>query len=138
MNKRQKFNQLLAVALAILTFTQQLPLAAARNFASPTPAHIEPNTVPKPPTPETVTTTQTSNFGVELTPLTTAFNNHVGIDYHQRTRKVVVSANSTLGQPNNFELIQADATHGTFSNLSGVSGELKIATARDDGFGVSL
>src|SRR5262249_15066146 len=28
--------------------------------------------------------------------------------------------------------------HASFSNLSGITGELKIATARDDGFGVSL
>ena len=83
-------------------------------------------------------TPQSSSFGVELTPLNTAFNNHAGIDYHERTRKVVVSANSTNGQPNNFELIQADGAHANFSNVSGMTGELKIATARDDGFGVSL
>src|SRR6185369_14754571 len=41
-------------------------------------------------------------------------------------------------QPNNFELIQAEGPHASFSNVSGVSGELKLATARDDGFGVSL
>lgn len=93
--------------------------------------------LPNPKAPETAAAVQ-SSFGVELTALNTAFNNHAGIDYHQRTRKVVVSANSTLGQPTNFELIQADGTHGTFSNLSGVSGNLQIATARDDGFGLSL
>ena len=153
MNKRQKLHRsiiarrsavtrrLLAAVLALLTFTQQLPLVPARNFAPATPAHSEPSvkvTELEPPPPVEPVTTQTSNFGVELTPLSTAFNSHIGIDYHQRTRKVIVSANSTLGQPNNFELIQADGSHGNFSNLSGVSGELRLATARDDGFGVSL
>jgi len=153
MNKRQKLHRpiiarrsavtprLLAAVLALLTFTQQLPLVPARNFAPATSAHSEPSvkvTELEPPPPVETITTQTSNFGVELTPLSTAFNSHIGIDYHQRTRKVIVSANSTLGQPNNFELIQADGSHGNFSNLSGVSGELKLATARDDGFGVSI
>src|SRR6185369_4199395 len=128
--------KLLASLLALLAFTQQLPLVSARNFATPAPARIE--SEPQPPPPVETVTTETSNFGVELTPLSTAFKSHAGIDYHQRTRKVVVSANSTLGQPNNFELIQADGTHTNFSNLSGVSGELKLATARDDGFGVSI
>jgi len=94
--------------------------------------------VPYRHTPDPTVNPQSSSFGVELTPLNTVFSNHTGIDYHQRTRKVVVSANSTTGQPNNFELIQADGVHANFSNVSGVGGEVKIATARDDGFGVSL
>lgn len=127
--------QLLAVLLAFLTFVPSLPRTAVRNYA----AASEPSPIAERQTaPVETVTTQTSNFGVELTPLNTAFNNHTGIAYHQRTRKIIVSANSTLGQPNNFELIQADGTHGNFSNVSGVTGELKLATARDDGFGVSL
>lgn len=137
--------QLIASFLALIIFLQ--PFAASRIVAnessswskSPTysnePAHN--NTIAAPEAPgETVT--QTNSFGIELTPLNTAFNNNAGIDYHERTRKVVVAANSTQGQPNNFELIQADGAHASFSNVSGVTGELKIATARDDGLGVSL
>src|SRR5678816_3583893 len=89
-------------------------------------------------TPEPTVATQSSSTGVELTALSTPFNNHTAIDYHGGTRKVVVSANSTTGQPNNFELIQADGVHANFSNVSGVSGQLKVATARDDGLGVSV
>ncbi len=130
--------QLIASVLALLTFLQPLPLLAANNNA-PASATSKVNTVADRQAPEeTPATASSSSFGVELTALNTAFNNHAGIDYHQRTRKVVVSANSTIGQPNNFELIQADGVHANFSNVSGVSGELKIATARDDGFGVSL
>jgi RHS repeat-associated protein len=77
-------------------------------------------------------------FGVVLTALSTVFNNHTGIDYHQQSRNVIVSANAPSGQPNNFELIDGDGAHHAFSNISGLGGSLKIATARDDGQGASL
>ena len=126
----------MASLLVLLIYLQSLavPALAARGFVRPT----YPNTPTYNNAPEPTVATQSSSTGVELTALSTAFNNHTGIDYHGGTRKVVVSANSTTGQPNNFELIQADGAHANFSNVSGVSGELKIATARDDGFGVSL
>ncbi|HXQ73827.1 MAG TPA: hypothetical protein VN844_25220, partial [Pyrinomonadaceae bacterium] len=140
--------QLVATVLALLTFLQPIPLLANNKFTA-APVRWSNNSLNNTTTPtiepvrdvpeETETVTPQSNSsGIELTQLTTAFNNHAGIDYHQRTRKVVVSANSTQGQPNNFELVQADGAHASFSNLSGVGGDLKIATARDDGFGVSL
>lgn len=59
-----------------------------------------------------------NNFDIALTPISTTFSDHVGIDYHQPTKKIVVSANHPSGQPNNFELIDADGTHRNFSNLS--------------------
>ncbi|HYV11049.1 MAG TPA: PKD domain-containing protein, partial [Pyrinomonadaceae bacterium] len=126
----------IARLLVLLLFIQSLavPAFAAKTFIRPT----QPDAPKHSNAPEPVAVPQSANFGVELTALSTAFNNHGGIDYHQRTRKVVVSANSTTGQPNNFELIQADGAHANFSNVSGVSGELKIATARDDGLGASL
>jgi len=129
----------IARLLVLLLFVQSLavPAFAAKEFVRPAqPA--QPSAPKHSNAPEATVAPQSGNFGVELTAVSTAFNNHGGIDYHQRTRKVVVSANSTTGQPNNFELIQADGAHANFSNVSGVSGELKIATARDDGFGASL
>jgi fibro-slime domain-containing protein/RHS repeat-associated protein len=138
--------QLIASFLALIIFLQ--PLSASRIAGnefprlskSPThsnePAHN--NTAADPAAPGMTVTPQSNSFGVELTPIDTAFNNHAGIDYHERTRKVVVAVNSTQGQPNNFELIQADGAHASFSNVSGMTGELKIATARDDGLGTSL
>ena len=115
----------MASLLVLLIYLQSLavPALAARGFVRPT----YPNTPTYNNAPEPTVATQSSSTGVELTALSTAFNNHTGIDYHERTRKVVVSANSTTGQPNNFELIQADGAHANFSNVSGVSGELKIA-----------
>src|SRR5678816_2136364 len=100
----------MASLLVLLIYIQSLavPALAATEFVRPT----YPNTEP-------IVATQSSSTGVELTALSTAFNNHTGIDYHGGTRKVVVSANSTTGQPNNFELIQADGVHANFSNVSG-------------------
>ena len=78
------------------------------------------------------------NFGVELTPVTTPFNAHAGIEYHQPSREVLVSANTPTGLPNNFELIDGAGSHRAFSNVSGLGGALKVAAARDDGQGASL
>ncbi|HEV2705796.1 MAG TPA: Ig-like domain-containing protein, partial [Pyrinomonadaceae bacterium] len=88
--------------------------------------------------PPLTATAATNAFGIVLTPLTTAFNGHAGIDYHAQSGSLVVSANSPAGLPNNFELIDGGGTHRTFSNVGGLGGALKIATARDEGQGVSL
>jgi RHS repeat-associated protein len=79
----------------------------------------------------------TEEFGVVLTPLSTAFAAHAGIEHHQPLRKVVVSANNPAGVPLNFETLDADGTHRPYSNVAGLTGALKIATARDDGAGMS-
>ena len=80
----------------------------------------------------------TEEFGVVLTQLSTAFSGHVGIEHHQPLRKVVVSANNPTGMPLNFESIDEDGTHRPYSNVAGLTGAQKIATARDDGLGLSL
>ena len=76
-------------------------------------------------------------FSIVLTPVSTTFNDLTGIDHHQPANKVVVSVNQPAGQPRNFELLAADGAHSDFSNVAGLTGELKIATARDDGQGTS-
>ena len=78
------------------------------------------------------------SFGIVLTPVNSPFNGHIGINHHQPTNKVLTSTFYPSGQPNNFELIGADGTHTEFSNVAGISGELRIETARDDGQGTSL
>jgi RHS repeat-associated protein len=78
------------------------------------------------------------SFGIVLTPVNTPFNGSVGISHHQPTGKLLSSSFSPSGQPKNFELIAADGIHTDFSNVAGISGELRIATARDDGQGTSL
>ncbi|HEV2706799.1 MAG TPA: RHS repeat-associated core domain-containing protein [Pyrinomonadaceae bacterium] len=79
----------------------------------------------------------TEEFGVVLTPLSTAFAGHTGIEHHQPLRKVVVSSNHPTGMPLNFEALDADGTHRPHSNVAGLTGGVKIATARDDGAGIS-
>jgi RHS repeat-associated protein len=64
-------------------------------------------------------------------------NNPVGIDYHQPTNKVVFSVDYPSGVPSNFALVGADGTRTNFSSVSGLTDELKIATARDEGNGMS-
>ena len=69
---------------------------------------------------------------ITLTPITTAFNNPIGIDHHEPTNSVVVSVNYSTGSPHNFELLNLDGTHTQFSNVAGFTDEVKIATARDN------
>jgi RHS repeat-associated protein len=73
-----------------------------------------------------------------LKTISTNFSSPIGIDHHVPTNKVVISANyDRSGQPWNFELLATDGTHAKFSTVSGLTDELKIATARDDGNGMS-
>lgn len=66
-----------------------------------------------------------------LTAISTAFTTPIGIDFHEPTKSVVMSVNyGTGGVPFNFERIEADGTHQAFSSYSGLTEEVKIATAR--------
>ncbi|GEM_PF-6183271 len=69
---------------------------------------------------------------VKLTPHT-GFNNPIGIDHHEPTNKVVISVNYPTGEPHNFELVDVFGNRQPFSNIRGLTEEVKIATARDDG-----
>ena len=80
----------------------------------------------------------TQSFGIVLTPVNGPFNGSIGISHHQPTNKVLSSTFYPSGQPHNFELIAADGSHTAFTNVAGISGELRLATARDDGQGISL
>ena len=73
-----------------------------------------------------------------LIPISTGFNNPVGVDYHQPTNKVVMSVNYSNGLPHNFELVAQDGSRTQFSNVSGLTDEVYIATARDEGGGKSI
>jgi RHS repeat-associated protein len=73
-----------------------------------------------------------------LVPISTGFNNAVGADYHQPTNQVVVSVNYSSGLPHNFELVGSDGKHTQFSNIKGLTDEVYIAAARDEGGGRSI
>jgi hypothetical protein len=67
---------------------------------------------------------------VSFTQISTTFNSPIGIDHHAPTNSVVISVNYSTGQPLNFERVQADGTHVSFSTVAGFTDEVKIATAR--------
>lgn len=77
------------------------------------------------------------NWNVVLTPVSTEFKDYAGLDYHHSSRKLLLSANNPAGQPHNFEAVAADGTHSAFSNVAGLTGDILIATARDEGQGLS-
>lgn len=73
-----------------------------------------------------------------MTTLSTGFNGPIGIDYHAPSHRVVLSVNyGNGGNPYNFELVNASGTRAQFSAVAGLSDEIKIATARDEGGGRS-
>ena len=83
-------------------------------------------------------TSQAFALDVSFTPISTPFNNPIGIDHFEGTPdKVVISVNYAGGTPRNFELVAADGSRTGFSSLSGFTDEVKIATARDDGASTS-
>ena len=81
--------------------------------------------------------TPQESWNVVLTPLVSDFQDHTGLDYHQPSKKLILSANSPSGAPHSFELIGSDGSHSAFSNVSGFGGEVIVAAARDDGQGQS-
>ena len=72
---------------------------------------------------------------IKLTQISTPFNQSIGIDYHEPTNSLIISANYFNGNPNNFERILLDGTHASFSNISGLTDEVKIATVKSGGIG---
>ena len=70
---------------------------------------------------------------LKLIAISTPFNTPIGIDFHAPTNSVVLSVNyGTGGVPQNFDRILPDGMHLPFSNYSGMTDEVKIATARPD------
>lgn len=63
--------------------------------------------------------------------ITTEFNSPIGIDFHEYTGTVVLSVHYAQGgSPHALERVEVDGSHVTFSSLTGVTDEVKIATAR--------
>src|SRR3712207_6817787 len=67
------------------------------------------------------------NWNVVLTPVVTEFHDHAGLDHHQPSRKLLLSANAPTGDPNSFELLAGDGGHSGFSNVAGLQGEVLVA-----------
>lgn len=72
-----------------------------------------------------------SAVDIKLVQISTAFPSPIGIDYHEPTDSVVMSVNyNNGGQPNNFVRVNSDGSQVGFSSISGLTEEVKIATAR--------
>src|SRR5947208_15565045 len=67
---------------------------------------------------------------ITLTPISTSFNQIVGIDHHVGNNKVMVSVNYDTGSHYNFELVEPDGTRAQFSNVIGLSEEVKMDSVR--------
>jgi hypothetical protein len=67
---------------------------------------------------------------IRLTPVSTNFNNPIGVDYYEPTNKVLLSVNYPNGEPNNFDLVGSDGTHSPFTSVHGLGDEVYIATVR--------
>ncbi len=72
---------------------------------------------------------------ITFTAISTPFTTPIGIDFHEPTRSVILSANYPSGMPSNLERITQDGTHFAFSNLKGLTEEIKIATVRSGNVG---
>ncbi|HTM21854.1 MAG TPA: hypothetical protein VL172_15140 [Kofleriaceae bacterium] len=72
---------------------------------------------------------------VLLTALTTPFNSPIGIDYHEPTDSVMISVNYPTGSPLNFERVEANGDHQSYSTFSGLTDEVKIGTVRSGNVG---
>ncbi len=72
---------------------------------------------------------------ITLKSISTPFSTPIGIDFHEPTKSVVMSANYPSGMPYNLERIEEDGTHFPFSALSGLTDEIKIATVRSGNVG---
>jgi len=71
-----------------------------------------------------------SALQINLQQISTAFTRPVGIDYHEYTNTLILSAYYPDGNPHNFERIEFDGTHVQFSTISLLTEELKIAVVR--------
>jgi hypothetical protein len=72
---------------------------------------------------------------ITLTSISTLFSSPIGIDYHEPTNSVVISANYPTGNPHTLERINQNGSHTGFSALAGVEDEIKVATARSGNVG---
>lgn len=69
-------------------------------------------------------------LAVSLVAISTEFNAPIGIDFHEPTGTVALSVNYPAGEPYAFELVASDGAHAPFSDVLGLTNEVKIATAR--------
>jgi hypothetical protein len=67
---------------------------------------------------------------ITLSPVASGFNSPIGVDYHQPTNSLILSSNYPSGSPHTFELVDTSGIHTQFSNVSGLTDEIYMASAR--------
>lgn len=67
---------------------------------------------------------------ITLEQLTTGVSAPIGIDYHEPTNTMLGSINYPNGNPSNFVTIDGSGATSPFSSISGLTNEIKVATAR--------
>ena len=72
---------------------------------------------------------------ITLIAISTPFNAPIGIDDHEPSGQVVMTVNYPSGSPYVLEQVDSDGVHIQFSDMSGLSDEVKIATARSGNAG---
>jgi hypothetical protein len=56
-----------------------------------------------------------SNGTITLIPISTPFNNPIGMDYQEPTNSLIISDNYSTGVPHNFDRINQNGTQSQFS-----------------------
>jgi PKD repeat protein len=68
--------------------------------------------------------------GLPLTTITANVPVPIGVEYYEPTNEILLSVHYSSGLPFNFELVAADGSQSQFSNISGLTDEVYIATVR--------
>jgi len=118
--------------------------AVSSNTAMVSITVVNPNGLSVEVGPDQHGTLRESDSGYAPTPFvlqpvnTTPINTPTGIDYSEYLHQLIISVNSNAGTPYNLETVNPSGTHPQFSSLSGITQEVCVATAKDDGGGHSL
>ncbi|HUZ00794.1 MAG TPA: fibronectin type III domain-containing protein [Thermomicrobiaceae bacterium] len=65
-----------------------------------------------------------------LTTIASGFPSPIGIDWYEPANEVIMSVNYGGGQPNNFDLVDANGNFSPFSTVKGLGDEVYIAAIR--------
>ncbi len=72
---------------------------------------------------------------ISLTAISTPFPTPIGIDHYAPNNTLIMTQHYPSGAGGNFVEVAADGTQSTFSSVSGLTNEIKIATVRSGNVG---
>jgi RHS repeat-associated protein len=62
--------------------------------------------------------------------IATGFDTPIAVDYYQPLNEMLLSANYSSGQPNNFDLVDETGAHSQFTTVAGLTDEVYMAAIR--------